>query len=90
VGVVVCAIHDSGVFLDVTLKVSPEAVELGLEVVSVVFYLLAGDVFYPFVVILGGILWVDGVADAVWFEHGIEGLSQGLPCHVLFVRRDKS
>jgi hypothetical protein len=61
VGVVVCAIHDSGVFLDVTLEVSPEAVELGLEVVGVVFYLLAGNVFYPFVVILGGILWVDGV-----------------------------
>jgi hypothetical protein len=77
VGVVVCAIHDSGVFLDVSFEVSPEAVELGLEVVGVVFYLLAGDVFYPFVVILGGILWVDGVADAVWFEHGIEGLLSG-------------
>jgi len=47
--------------LDVTFEVSPEAVELGLEVVGVVFYLLARDVFYPFVVILGWILWVDGV-----------------------------
>jgi hypothetical protein len=61
VGVVVCAIHGSGVFLDVSFEVSPESVELGFEVVGVIFYLLAGDVFYPFVVILGGILWVDSV-----------------------------
>ena len=63
-----------GVALDIQFEGLPQLVEFLVVIVDHVLHGAVGNVLHPLVVILRGILWIDGVGYAVWFEHGIEGL----------------